>query len=220
MSEEIPQHLKLYDADYFVGEKTKNGYDDYANCNGVLFNWSRMVQVLTDPSSVLDVGAAYGFVPQYFNDRGIESYGIEPSDFALAHADPWWRHMLLKGSLPDLPEIKIRENPGFDVVTCTEVLEHVPEELVAPSLEALAARTDRLLICLIMLEGPGADGDPGHICLKSRDWWEWQFTRTGLVKAESLEAEFNEDAYSEHMNWSGRIFVRARQSEGTGRITL
>lgn len=219
MTDTIPQYLKLYDADYFAGGRRVSGYDDYTNCRGVLYDWAGMVDELAKPTSILDVGAAYGFLVAYFRERGIPAFGIEPSAFALSQVRPDLQPCMLAGALPELPSLagyfQITDEPAgrFDVVTCTEVLEHVPEDLVPASLKALADKTSRLLIMLIMLEGPGADGDEGHICLKSRDWWQWQLTtNTGLVQRADLEDALNNHPYSQRMYWSTRFFVRERQA--------
>lgn len=211
MTNPIPAHLELYhDAGYFVGDGRKSGYDDYRHCRGVLWDWASMVDAYTAPASILDVGAAYGYLVEWFATDGVDAFGIEPSEFARSQAPDTVKERLIAGALPELPATpRLR----YDVVTCTEVMEHVPQELVVASLRALGEKTERLLICLIMLDGPGADGDEGHICLKARQWWEAAFAEAlgyAFVPAHTVEDQLNTDPYSQQILWSGRFFAYER----------
>jgi 2-polyprenyl-3-methyl-5-hydroxy-6-metoxy-1,4-benzoquinol methylase len=211
---QVPEHLKLYhDSGYFVGTGRQSGYSDYAKCRGVLDQWCEMLRYTVGPiDSVLDVAAAYGFVVENFRRRGVPAWGVEPSDFARSQANPAISQWLLAGALPELPDTLTDLAPlgGFDVVTCTECLEHVPEELVPASLQALAQHTARVCVSLTMLECPEAHHDEGHICLKDRAWWEAHWDATGLVADRETEEMLNTHPYSKFMNWSGRLFVRVR----------
>lgn len=211
MTESVRADLQLYqDPEYFVGHGITNGYTDYAGCEGILRKWAQMAVDYAAQSnppimrSWLDVGAAYGFVVREAYDMGLEAVGVEPSRFALskAHAGLDMRH----GSLPDLP---LTRGEQFDMVTCTEVLEHVPEALTPASLAALAnalAPAGRMVL-LIMLEGPGADGDPGHINLHSRAWWDAALADAGLIACADATAALNADDFSVQMYWAGRLWV-------------
>jgi SAM-dependent methyltransferase len=161
------------------------------------------------PTSLLDVGAAYGFVVEWFRAYHIQAVGVEPSAFARSQA-----HVsLLNGYLPQLP---LPATAQFDVVTCTEVLEHIPEALAPAALQELARVTSRLLVMLIMLKELDEGGDHGHICLQSRQWWEDRLDQTGLVKNARLEAALDHDPFARKERWSGRLFVREpRQSPGS-----
>lgn len=212
-------YLDFFDDGYFEGASAGRvvGYHDYADCRPILRVWSEMLEKLVRPSSILDVGAAYGFVVEYFRERGLRADGVEPSDFARARAGV----SLMEGHLPDrLPEVAT----PYDVVTCTEVIEHVSPECATDAFRALIRRAERCVVCLIEM-GPwdAYHEDPSHIHLRPREWW---MERVAELDGAELDPELVEalDAHpmSRRMRWKGRFVVlrpvdsRARLDRGRG----
>jgi 2-polyprenyl-6-hydroxyphenyl methylase/3-demethylubiquinone-9 3-methyltransferase len=88
---------------------------------------------------VLDVGCGGGILAESMATRGAEVTGIDLSDKALSVAK---LHLLESGQKADYRKISAEElaavTPGaFDVVTCLEMLEHVPDP--ASTVRACAA---------------------------------------------------------------------------------
>ncbi len=88
---------------------------------------------------VLDVGCGGGILAESMATRGAEVTGIDLSDKALTVAK---LHLLESGQKADYRKISAEElaaaMPGaFDVVTCLEMLEHVPDP--ASTVRACAA---------------------------------------------------------------------------------
>jgi len=78
---------------------------------------------------VLDVGCGGGILSEAMAGRGAQVTGIDLSDKALKVAQ---LHLLESGRQVEYREVAVetlaQEQPGsFDVVTCMEVLEHVPD---------------------------------------------------------------------------------------------
>lgn len=79
--------------------------------------------------SVLDVGCGGGILAESMAQRGAQVTGIDLGDKALKVAR---LHLLESGAQVDYRLIAVedvaREQPGhYDIVTCMEMLEHVPE---------------------------------------------------------------------------------------------
>jgi len=78
---------------------------------------------------VLDVGCGGGILSEAMAERGAQVIGIDLSDKALKVAQ---LHLLESGRQVEYRKVPVetlaQEQPGtFDVVTCMEVLEHVPD---------------------------------------------------------------------------------------------
>ncbi|WP_428851373.1 bifunctional 2-polyprenyl-6-hydroxyphenol methylase/3-demethylubiquinol 3-O-methyltransferase UbiG [Imbroritus primus] len=96
--------------------------------NPLRFGWIDGIAHLSD-KTVLDVGCGGGILSESMARRGARVKGIDLSRKALQVAD---LHSLESGITIDYEEIAVealavREPAAFDVVTCMEMLEHVPE---------------------------------------------------------------------------------------------
>lgn len=101
--------------------------------------------------AVLDYGCGGNTLAAELASRGHRTRSYDPAIPAFAH-DP------------------LRS----DLVTCTDVLEHVEEPCVAAVLEHLAALTRRQLFVVISLVETAkllSDGRQAHITLKPAPWW-------------------------------------------------
>jgi 2-polyprenyl-3-methyl-5-hydroxy-6-metoxy-1,4-benzoquinol methylase len=75
----------------------------------------------------------------------------------------------------------------FDMVVCTDVLEHIESDKIFFVLQHLAQVTGHILFVVISLvptEKKLSDGRQAHILLRSQEWWRYQIEGSGffLVK--------------------------------------
>ena len=113
------------------------------------------------PATVLDAGCAKGFLVEALRDRGIEAFGIDVSEHAIESVREDIRPHCSAGSLSDpLPQ-------RYDLITCIEVLEHIPVESVDSVVANLCEHTDDVL----MSSTPDEFGDPTHLNVRPAEYW-------------------------------------------------
>jgi len=74
---------------------------------------------------------------------------------------------------PYVPEHSNLPQGTFDLILCTDVMEHIPRQLVANVLKDLSARSDKILfvISLTFADALLPDGTNAHCTIESDDWW-------------------------------------------------
>lgn len=175
----IKKLSEIYNKDYFEnGIATKKS--DYTN-----YSWIRLGQYfnktakhITDkfnPKTALDVGCAKGFLVKALVDLGIDAYGIDPSEYAVAEAPPDVKDKLTLGVAQSLPY----PDNKFDVVTCFDVLEHIPETDVPKVLSEMLRVTKDWLVLRLVTREIDDDVDASHKTLHGKDWWHERIEKAG-----------------------------------------
>lgn len=112
---------RVYADGYFRGES--GGYADYIRDGDLLRshgrNYARLINRYVRPGSVLDVGAAAGFVLKGFEDMGWHGIGIEPNPAMAKHARSRLGVEVLIGMLEN-----IQLNNAYDLVAMIQVVPH------------------------------------------------------------------------------------------------
>lgn len=128
--------------------------------------------------SVLDVGSGDGTVVRQFLKRQKQAYGIEYSKEATKTYCPdlMASGHVVNGSLTDLPFA----DDSFDLVFCSEVLEHIEPNSVEMAVAEIARVAKRNLFLTISLR-PSSDNNKYHLTLRPRTWWESIFSRYGCT---------------------------------------
>jgi hypothetical protein len=178
-----PRDGLLYDESYY---RTYEGgsYDRGGH-------WTRFFGYIADevvarwaPATTLDAGCALGIFVEELRRRGVRSWGVDVSEYAVGAAAEDVRPYCFVGSLAeDLPEGLPRH---FDLVSCIEVLEHMDRAEGDRAIGRLCSVTDRILFS----STPDGYREPTHFTCRAPEEWSAVFARHGFVRAFDADASF------------------------------
>jgi O-antigen biosynthesis protein len=132
------------------------------------------------PKTVLDVGCAIGMLVEALRSQGINASGIDISEWAIAQVPVSIRPYCRVGS--------ITEDLGdhYDLITCIEVLEHLPRSMAAAAIANLCRHSDRILFSSTSDDFE----EPTHLNVESPSYWAQLFAANGFTRDFDFDASF------------------------------
>jgi SAM-dependent methyltransferase len=124
------------------------------------------------PGSVLDAGCAMGFLVEALVKRGVDAHGIDVSEYAISQAHESVRERCRVQSLTEPLERR------YDLITCIEVIEHIPPEDSDAAIANLCAATDRLLLS----STPDDFAEATHLNVQPPEAWSAAMAREGFLR--------------------------------------
>lgn len=124
------------------------------------------------PTSVLDAGCAMGFLVEALRKRGVDASGIDISDYAISRVDESVAAYCSVASLTEPLQGR------YDLITCIEVLEHLPPSETDLAIANLCAATDRLLFS----STPEDFGEPTHLNVLPPEAWSAKLAVQGFMR--------------------------------------
>lgn len=88
----------------------------------------------------------------------------------------------------------------FDLVVCTDVLEHVEEDRIDAVLDHLASLTLRYIVVVVSLVPTAktlSDGRQAHILLRCKAWWQRRFVAHGFALRHELASPDQSKSFKE-----------------------
>lgn len=137
--------------------------------------------------SILDVGCGFGYLTARLHDLGLDSWGVDISPQAIAHAPERVKHRVVPASAMYLLDIF---KPGqFELITCFDVLEHLYVEEIHDIMYQISEVAQSNI--LIRVPMPGFLAEPGvadlgykgssrdHVSTYPFDFWVRRLDRLG-----------------------------------------
>ncbi|MHA2181425.1 MAG: class I SAM-dependent methyltransferase [Promethearchaeota archaeon] len=127
--------------------------------------------------TVLDFGCGSGYAVRGLRGLGFDASGYE---YSVSGYEKY-----LKGDEGFYNRIESLIGRKYDLIYSTEVLEHIPEEMIDTYMKILYDICGKYVFMTISLR-PSSDNNAYHCTLKSREWWEDKFTKHGFKKIKSI----------------------------------
>ena len=162
-----------YGADYY-GHYAADGVSYERNAFWLDFFRKIADRLIEDfqPKTALDAGCAIGLLVEALRDRGVDAEGVDFSEFAVTHSRDDIRPFLRVGSITE-PLTK-----RYDLITCFEVVEHMPREEADRAIANLCGSTDEI----ILTSTPMHFRDPTHTNIHPQEYWTERFARQGFIR--------------------------------------
>jgi SAM-dependent methyltransferase len=149
----------------------------------------RIVAAL-DPTTVLDVGCAFGYLVEALRDRDVDASGTDVSEYALSQ---------VAGSAVGHCELGSATDPiegRYDLITCVEVVEHLSPDDGRQALTNMTGATDRVLLSTT----PSDHAEPTHLNVRPVEYWAEILAELGFYRDVDHDASYLTP-------WAG-LFVR------------
>lgn len=181
---------EMFDKHYFngggkVGGYAREGYRDFP-----VHELTVRHIMMRAPTSVLEIGAARGYIGKRLIDRGVEYKGLEISRhcWMTRVCNDIIPHDICKTPWPFAQRADDPSSPEFDLSFSIATLEHIPEQYLDGVLKEMGKLCKRHLHAIDF--GENDDGfDKTHVTLKDRDWWRTKFSNLGLTNYEIVNKE-------------------------------
>jgi 2-polyprenyl-3-methyl-5-hydroxy-6-metoxy-1,4-benzoquinol methylase len=160
----ILSHDTVYGADYY----------EHMDRDVALQDTEQFADAVLDSynvTSVLELGCGTGRLLYPYHERGIDVHGVDLSsvakDISRLPADRFEIHDLTE---PYTPEQK------YDLVLCTEVLEHIPSEASDTLIESICRSGDMAIVTA----APPEQGGTHHVNEQPFEYWINRFEDYGM----------------------------------------
>jgi len=150
----------FFDADYYErGPQTgKSNYEMMRwlpDASLPMCAYMKRFMGIRDGDSVLDYGCAKGFLCKALRMLGVNAFGYDISEYAIANADP---------AVADFVSNELKAEPmSYDFVIAKDVMEHLTKEQLSEILPKLMAAARKAMLIIVPLTGE--DGGP-YLCPK------------------------------------------------------
>lgn len=166
-----------FDKDYY--DRIWGNIHRHDYCEGLV---DRIIQKY-HPKSLLDIGAGCGWLVKVLRDKGVDAWGLEISEYAVANSHGFIR----QGDIRDIPFGR-----QFDIVHSQGVWEYIPEEDIQRAWSE-CKRVGKAQEHTIDYKGSGID-EENFATAQTEQWWKNQFYEkilvacsTNIVKEYSLQ---------------------------------
>jgi SAM-dependent methyltransferase len=132
------------------------------------------------PKTVLDAGCALGFLVEGFRNQGVEAWGVDISEYAIASVHESIRPFCRVGSVIEPFERK------YDLIVTIEVAEHMQPLLSKQMIANLCAHTDDV----IFTSTPFDYKETTHFNVQPPEVWSREFARHGFFRDVDYDASF------------------------------
>ena len=124
------------------------------------------------PKTVLDAGCAWGFLVEGFRKRGVEAFGVDISEYAIQNVHESVKSYCRVGSVTE-PFAQT-----YDLITCIEVLEHMPQLEAEKAIENFCSHANEV----IFSSTPFDYKEVTHFNVHDPEYWAEQFARHGFYR--------------------------------------
>jgi glycosyltransferase involved in cell wall biosynthesis/SAM-dependent methyltransferase len=136
------------------------------------------------PRTILDVGCAIGFLVEAFWRRGVRAYGIDVSEYAITQVPEDLKGFCsVRSVIEPLPE---NFPQSYDLLTCIEVLEHMPPDEGKMAIKNMASKTR----CILFSSTPHDLVEPTHVNVRPVIYWLQSFAEVGFYPDLRFDASF------------------------------
>ena len=172
--------VDVYDANYY---RTGCGPVPYERTPGWIATFAAIADNLVRafrPSTVLDAGCAMGMLVEALWDRGIVTHGVDISEYAIANVRPDMAPYCRVGSLTE------PLGGPYDLVTCIEVLEHIPRADAGLVFDRLCEASDTIVFSSTPIDFV----EPTHVNVCPPIVWLREFADRGFAPDLVIDGSF------------------------------
>ncbi|MCS0505315.1 rhamnan synthesis F family protein [Ancylobacter mangrovi] len=169
-----------YGADYFLSHCGIPYNRDEPHWLRFFGNVAQRIDETLSPKTVFDAGCAIGFLVEALRARGIEAFGRDFSTYAISQVPAGLKPYCECASITDPIE------GSYDLVTCIEVLEHMPPEDARLAVKNLCSVAPQVLFS----SSPVDFEEETHINVQPPLYWMQLFAEEGFAPRAGYDGSF------------------------------